>query len=955
MQIIKSAILLIILLSSGFSQIKIFRTLTVEDGLMQSSVSSIYQDSDGYMWFGTLHGLSRWDGISFKNYHTVDGLIGARINFITEDKNNNLLIGTDNGLSILKNNKFLNYTFDEKKILREVLSICVTSDNRIFLGKNNGLFEFINGKIKNISNDPAFSGYPVNSVIENKNKEILFCIVEKGLAGYDGKKVRLIDESDHFKKRRSGNAINGFSEGEIYFSLPDGYLTYKNGKIDFYNLINDDDVYIRRIIPGNKNEIIAASNKGIMIFRGKNCEVINKANGLPAEFVLSIRKDNNNVYYFGLNSGGVALYDGGKIFSLNDKTGLSSNYIYGVTEGADGRMYFSSSNGGINIYNNGEIKQLTQKNSLLPTSFCSDVIADKKGLVYAASSEGLIKLENDRFVKLYTQKDGLLRNYVRAVNLDQKGVLFIATGSGINTLDNGKIGVYKNNDKIISRMINTFIVRKNENIVIGYEDRGISIIGDNFYKNLSEKDKLANNKVLSLFEASDGRLFVGTQGGLSVINQDKIENYTTKNGLSDNTIYGIGEDNYKNIYLITNKGVNILTPKTNGFSIRYLTSRNGLTGDELNVEGIHKDLKGRMWFGTLKGISCFDPAKDISAIVPPNISVSSIKLFENSITEHYTGEKLEFEYNQNYLRFQFWGVNLSEPEKVKYQYRLTSIDPEWVDTDYRFARYANLVNGDYIFEVRAKYQGGEWSAPVNVKFAIAAPLYKTWWFLTLVSIFVLGSIAAIIILRVRQVIMIEKLRSKLSADLHDHVGAGLTEISILSEVVAFAKERNTDDITKTLNLISKTARKLVDNMSDIVWLVNPKRDSLYDLILRLEEANRELFLSKGISYQSKNITDLASISLPMEYRQHLFLLFKEAINNSVKHSNCTNIVLDANIEGKKLAIKIADNGKGFDFKNVKKGQGLQNMINRADNIKGRLKIESGAEIGTVILFEGRIN
>ena len=202
---------------------------------------------------------------------------------------------------------------------------------------------------------------------------------------------------------------------------------------------------------------------------------------------------------------------------------------------------------------------------------------------------------------------------------------------------------------------------------------------------------------------------------------------------------------------------------------------------------------------------------------------------------------------------------------------------------------------------------------------------------------------------------VERLRTKLAADLHDNIGSSLTEISILSEVINTKLNNKDEDVTKNLNKISIKSRYLIDKMSDIVWLVNPQRDSLYDLILRLQDTYSELLADTSISFRSENLKSLEKVSLSMEHRQHLFLIFKEAINNSITHSNCSEILLNAKVEGKKLEMVLSDNGTGYLKKDDEiLGNGLKNMQNRAKIIGGKLIINSEVGKGTVVRYIGNI-
>jgi len=237
---------------------------------------------------------------------------------------------------------------------------------------------------------------------------------------------------------------------------------------------------------------------------------------------------------------------------------------------------------------------------------------------------------------------------------------------------------------------------------------------------------------------------------------------------------------------------------------------------------------------------------------------------------------------------------------------------------------------------------------------ILQPFWFTWWFISITAVLILGTITLLITFRIRQLFAIEKLKSKLAADLHDNVGAGLTEISILSELAAMEFQKEKQETNLHLNSISNTARDLVQSMSDIVWVVNPKRDTLHDLLIRLKDSYSELFMQLDISFKINKIEMLKNIRLPMEYRQNLFLLFKEAINNSIKHSQCNRLILETDINNFRLKMVLKDNGIGFKMEDVNYGNGIKNIESRAEIINGEINIISTPESGTKIEFEGKI-
>jgi signal transduction histidine kinase len=202
---------------------------------------------------------------------------------------------------------------------------------------------------------------------------------------------------------------------------------------------------------------------------------------------------------------------------------------------------------------------------------------------------------------------------------------------------------------------------------------------------------------------------------------------------------------------------------------------------------------------------------------------------------------------------------------------------------------------------------------------------------------------------------IEKLKTKLAADLHDNIGSGLTVISILSELAKKEIETtSTPNVQGKLKNISDAARQLVDNMSDIVWVVNPKRDSLHDLLVRLKDSYSDILSSYGISFKIIDLDNIINLTLPMEYRQNLYLIFKEGINNAVKHSKCKRIALESNVRDNVIELILVDDGIGLDIENLDYGNGIRNMEARSKNIGGSLKWNSTPERGTTIRFIGQI-
>lgn len=345
-----------------------------------------------------------------------------------------------------------------------------------------------------------------------------------------------------------------------------------------------------------------------------------------------------------------------------------------------------------------------------------------------------------------------------------------------------------------------------------------------------------------------------------------------------------------------------------------------------------------------------------SASPPPPIRITHLRRFDQNVPLAPFAQNFTVRHYDNYLEIGFTVVDSLPIEKLTYRFRLTGVDAGWIETQQRFVRYKNLDHGNYTFEVQAAKESGYWSEPAKIDFALEPPFWEKLWFALFITLLTAGSVVYFITFRVRQLLAIERLRTRIAADLHDNIGAGLTEISILSEIGARKiSPQPQNGTTEHFDKISHVSRALIGRMNDIVWLVNPKRDSLYDLIQQLGNSFEEISTCSGIVFRAHNLEILRKVRLPMEYRQQLYYIFKEALHNSLKHSAAKEVVLEASMQGKRLAMRLQDDGKGFDQTNISAKNGLKNMKGRADMIGGVLEIHSTSGEGTVVEFSGKVS
>ncbi|MBU1101262.1 MAG: hypothetical protein KKA84_12750 [Bacteroidetes bacterium] len=936
--------------SFSLGQIKIHRNLRVEDGLAQSTVKSTLQDSRGYLWFGTDSGISRWDGIDFVNYQLSEGLIQQYVVNILELPDSSILAVSFDGVSRLKDNEFHNTSIGKESLYIESATIV---NGQVWLATTNGIYKYENDKITRLQINEKVDTAVITSIFQSKNQDVYIPTREGNIYLLRNNELLTPDFNNELPKCTIKDIVEG-RDGKLYFASFSGVFIVDGKFVSVLNKKNglpSDD--ISALAEGNDGTIyIGTHGNGLILYNKGILESINSENGLLDNYVISLDIGNDGTVYIGTRAAGVFLYRNRQFITYDKTVGLADNFIMSISEDKYGNMYFGSMNAGVSILTNNGFRYLNNKNGL-QTNDVSFMSKTQDGKVLIQNKHAVIVYDANGNQKIESYVYGEELPYMpRCMMQSKSGDIWIGTNQGLLLLKDGKVDDLKNDPRYISENIVSITETPDGELNIASSYMGLALFRDGKYKRITTDNGLVNNRVITTMMGRNGDLFVGTVQGLSIVRGDTVLNYDIRDGLSDNTIYGIIEDDEGKLYLTTNRGINVLNFEGGKPKIRVIRAVDGLASDELNGQACYKDKFGRLWFGTVKGVTCYDPSKDIPHSIPPKMHLTRARLLDNDIDVFGSSSKT-FKYDENYLRFDFIGINISSPKNVIYQYHMEGLNDDWLETKLSSIQYTNLNDGDYKFEVRAMNEWGYWSEPASFEFTINPPLWETWPFIILATLMVLGIVAFLVTYRFRQLLAVERLRTKIAADLHDNIGASLTEISILGEVISKNIEHKNPSVLLGLEKISETSRNLVDKMSDIVWLVNPKRDSLYDLILRLKDSYSELLSYRGISFKAHNLKSLEKISLNMEHRQNLYLIFKEGINNSIKHSSCDEINIEANVRGKSLEMILQDNGIGFS-ENLSHGNGLGNMLERAKFIGGELKVESNKGTGTKIQFVGNI-
>jgi len=463
--------------------------------------------------------------------------------------------------------------------------------------------------------------------------------------------------------------------------------------------------------------------------------------------------------------------------------------------------------------------------------------------------------------------------------------------------------------------------------------------------------------VFSIFLDHAGRLWAGTtRGGLVRIDDPSAERphfvvYTTREGLSSNDVRAITEDHWGRIYFWTGKGVDRLQPETG--AIRHYTENEGLVRPASDNNVAFCDRHGTLWFG-LNGLSRLDPEPPRTDPLPPPIRITKLRIRGAEYPTSEFGETslsgLVVQPEDNEMQIDFASLNFAVGDVIKYQYRLEGAGGDWsVPSENRTVNFPRLSPGRYRFLVRAINADGLISpAPAAVSFRVLAPVWRRWWFLTLAALAIASIMYEIYRRRLERLLELERVRTRIASDLHDDIGSGLTKISLESEV---ARRCASDPlVTESLEHIGDASRELVDSMSDIVWALNPKRGQFTDLATRMRYFANQTLAAAGLEVDFHAPPGWTDASLPPELRRDAFLIFKEAVNNTVRHSQSRRVEITVELRDSEMLMRVSDDGLGFHLEQAVggEGHGLTSMRARAARLGGRLEIDSQAGKGTTV-------
>lgn len=495
---------------------------------------------------------------------------------------------------------------------------------------------------------------------------------------------------------------------------------------------------------------------------------------------------------------------------------------------------------------------------------------------------------------------------------------------------------------------------------------------EHFKNDPLNKNSISNNYIFSFLQDKNGFIWIGTANGLNKYDpaKNKFTRYFKNDGLSSTVINGIVEDNKGNIWLSTNKGISKFSITNNEFYNYEI--RDGVSANSTIQNAYFKGSDNNIYFGARGGLIIINPetAADSNYNVP--VLINSLVFGNNSGSRTKIinpVNNIEIGHDENFITINFIALDYKYPERITYEYKLEGFDNEWnFPGNNNSAAYNNLPPGKYKFIIRAANENGTRSKETaELNFLILPPFWNKWWFIIICIICLAAAVYVIyksaVKIKIKRGVEIElikinareELKRKTAVDFHDEVGYRLTKISILSELI---KRKLPEPILSSipqLIQISEISNEIYNGTKDFIWSIDPQNDTVYELFVRLKDFGDEFFNATKIDFKTEGFgEELKNYYLNSDWKRHLMLIFKEAMNNTLRHSCAGQVILSMCIDKNKLIIQLDDNGKGFDKIEACSGSGLNNIKSRAEKINGSIQINSKPGAGTKIIFTGEL-
>ncbi|MDF2186989.1 sensor histidine kinase [Paraflavitalea sp. CAU 1676] len=952
-------------------------------GLGSINVRKIIQDSFGFIWIATQDGLYRFDGKEFVNYNKAQperhSITGPDIRDVIEVKGMIWVITSFGGINAI-DSRSSNVVFglaqeSDQELSKVLFTSLAARGDTLFIGSDKGIYylQVNDRKLKPyVLNSPAFyikQSPNVNRIIFDKEKRLWAFCQSQGVFAIDvptSKVIASLDEPSaiYFDGAIWGNSIvAGTNEGLRHYYLSAGRILSNYDRFLFatehmrspvFSVRADQsdnlwfstrrhlikmDAYSKRFWYVKESKVIekdwTSSVYAIFFDRMNNLwlgchEGVSFSTNRSAAFLAYHKSEEtketiSHAYYIYPNGDSITLVCASDaLYKVNRLTGeigsldKGKSYYY-VFEDANHRLIASCDDGLVIVGQKGVTPvsevypEFKEYSSLIVNSHLS---IDKDRLMFGSQDRrGVFVWDRERHsIANYSTSVGSLRlkdDNVNALYKDRKGLIWILTNNSISVMDAqlGHVQHLEVTDPRLKKAYSLFydVCEYGDQYFLATYRDGIVVLDKEFrfVREISTFNGLANNSVYKLLLFRDSLLFATTNNGLSVIHlaTSKVKNYFDANGLTSSVFEELsGNSAGDKIYVGGKDGFTIIDP----LLLRTNDSPPSLYFSRISVESPGKAID----------------SSDLTStkMVVPNDAVQTTVYFS--------------------------ALNFSNPAFTSFSYRINELSNEWTNIgSQHFVRFIGLSPGTYHLSIKAANEDGLWSAPRELTLVFLPKWYQTWWFRSLIALLIIGVLYGIYRYRLWQVKQEQQMRQRIASDLHDDIGSTLNSVKVFANLAMMKSEQNAPYLLQ----LKEGVQGAIVGIRDMVWILDDKQDTVEHLVNRVEQFIYPVVAAQDIRFEKIMDATVADRILKKEEKRNLYLILKEALNNSIKYAEAS--VLQVQIEKvayDQFSIVVSDNGKGFDIATVQKGNGLNNLKYRAQQIRYQIDINSVPGIGTTI-------
>ncbi|NEN24925.1 hypothetical protein G3O08_15600 [Cryomorpha ignava] len=953
------------------------RVYSTNDGLSQSSVYHILKDKNEYIWVGTGDGLNQLTPRSVqvfkRDFNNETGLYDNAIRGMIEDPNGNIWIGTDRGLNV--------YSFDERKVTRKYKGSELPKGNIVPAGFYNGQIVAMKQNLGLFLLDPATGKISRQYLFKElfHADSHFFLIVQNFLwtATLDGRLLKL-------------NLENGDAS---FIPLPD-FEEFKN---------------FSQIGPSLLNEIYIASDSSLYSLNTENGKwrKIFSFDGRISTFGF-VNKDQIWVSLLGkglcrLNRSGALLEPFVREISINGRDAIDLRTISTISQTDDGLVWLGvEGTGAVSIFPECKFQWITKEDPYLPglsNSFIRSVAAlNSNEILLGTYLSGLFNIDLNKEKITPIKYPDALGNDITALLLWKEDTLFLSSETGVWMLTGSELfhpsntkRILNHNARQLSRIANNLIVSTSQGLYAFCPDSdsgarlikpgnfihafptqnelwtattsGITVFDNSMIEIAEGGNQIAEYEIRSLYISEEKGVWVSTSNGLLNIDSKSfniLKQYTINQGLPNNTVYGVLSDGDR-LWGSTNRGLFSLDILTDNIST--YTQSDGLRTNEFN-SGCFTHLSGsRMVFGGVNGLHIFTPESISNDLPKANVILKKTWINDKEIDLNELNVPL-MSTQQNFV-FEWDVLEWTHPEKIRLACKLTGQDTGWIalDTQNRI-RYTALPPGDFeLYTYTSNQNDSRGSKQYFISFNIAPPFYRTWWFITAIILGFALLFGTWIYQRAasryqKKLAILEQqnemnnLRKRISRDIHDDVGSDLSKMRMLLQQEKLVGHKVPTHLLK----LQKLSEKALSGLSEVVWTVNSDYDRLPQMAAWFRTFAYDFFESEDIRVRFECPEQLPEYMIDPDMRRNLLMIYKEGLNNVVKHAAASQIIIRFDCSpGGLLSVEWIDNGVGFNTKKECCGNGMQNMRKRAETSGMQYTIISTHTHGTHITISGQLH